>query len=76
MQENPHGLQRQTLAPASHRILRMKDVTAITGISKSSIYRHIQSGHFPQSIRLSQHAVGWRSDQIEAWMNSLPRNTQ
>ncbi|MFC0252692.1 helix-turn-helix transcriptional regulator [Massilia consociata] len=49
-------------------ILRLKQVGIETGLSRSSIYRGIQAGTFPNSIPLGPRAVGWRRGDIDAWL--------
>ena len=55
----------------SFKILRIKEVIALTGLSRSSIYLKIAQGTFPVSIRLSKRAVGWRETDLHAWIDSL-----
>jgi prophage regulatory protein len=49
-------------------ILRLKQVGAECGISRSSIYRGIQAGTFPSPIALGARSVGWRRRDIDAWL--------
>lgn len=49
-------------------ILRLKQVQTETGISRSSIYRGIQAGTFPNLVPLGARAVGWRRGDIDAWL--------
>jgi len=55
----------------SIQIHRLQQVMAITGLSRASIYARMQKGTFPSSIKLSEKSVGWRSDDIESWIESL-----
>lgn len=55
------------------RILRRPDVEAVTGLRRSRIDELERAGHFPQRVRLSDRAVGWRSDEVQAWLESRPR---
>lgn len=55
------------------RILRQSQVLGLTGLSRSTIWRRVQSGDFPKPVRLSSAAVGWRESELAAWMDSLPR---
>lgn len=50
------------------RIVRMKEVMAKTGLGRSSIYKLQAAGQFPQSIAISDRAVGWNSCEIESWV--------
>ena len=51
-------------------ILRIKDVTRITGLSRSTIYLLIDRGQFPKQVRLGARAVGWREADVLAWLES------
>ena len=42
------------------RIVRIRAVLDRTGLSRSTVYRKIQEGTFPQSVKLGEHASGWR----------------
>ena len=50
-------------------ILRLPEVVAKTGLSRSTIYAQIAKGEFPQGIRLGDKARGWLSDELNAWIN-------
>ncbi|MGF1720455.1 AlpA family transcriptional regulator [Vibrio kyushuensis] len=50
------------------RILRLKEVMLITGLSKSSIYRYADGKAFPKSIPLGGRSVGWSESEISGWM--------
>ncbi|WP_432722275.1 AlpA family transcriptional regulator [Jeongeupia wiesaeckerbachi] len=75
MQQHTLTPEPQVSAPASSRILRLKQVIAITGLARSSIYRAEGAGRFPHRVKLGPNSVGWRSDEIEAWLAALPRRT-
>ena len=49
-------------------ILRLPQVQARTGLSRSTIYAKIAAQKFPEPINLGARAVGWLSDEIEAWL--------
>ena len=55
------------------QILRLPEVAQITGLSKPTIHRRYRAGTFPRPVRLGPQAIGWRLDEIEAWIESLPR---
>lgn len=59
------------------KLLRRKQVQAITGVPPSSMYAMIARRQFPAPYRLGgARAVAWRSDEIEAWINSRPSVTE
>ncbi len=47
--------------------LRLKQVKAITGMSRSWIYEAIRRGEFPASISLGARAVAWDSVAVANW---------
>jgi prophage regulatory protein len=49
-------------------ILRARQVRERTGLSRSTLYAKIKAGEFPPSISLGERAVGWCSDEIDAWI--------
>ena len=53
------------------RILRVADVVKKTGLSRATIYRRMREGCFPPKRTISKVAVGWREDEIDAWILSL-----
>jgi prophage regulatory protein len=55
------------------RILRRPDVEAMTGLRRTRLDELEREGKFPQRVRISERATGWRSDEVEAWVASLPR---
>lgn len=56
----------------TNKILRQKDVQIITGLSRSTIYRHINAGTFPAPVKLTERLIGWHSSTISEWMDSRP----
>lgn len=51
-------------------LLRQKEVSKLTGLSRTTIYTLIQRGDFPNSIKLSTRSVAWRRGDIWEWINS------
>ena len=59
------------------KILRIKEVSSLTGLSPSSIYKQIRHDHFPKSIKLTARATGWDSREVDKWIESkIDNNTQ
>lgn len=52
------------------RILRMAEVTRLTGYGRASIYNFMKEGTFPQSKKLGLRAVGWNSLEVQAWIDA------
>ena len=54
----------------THRILRLQEVLTITGLSRSSVYRMVDARTFPGAVQIGPRAVGWREEDIQAWLES------
>ena len=53
----------------SHKILRLDNVKSKTGLSRSTIYRLMDEGHFPHQINLGFRAVGWLESEVDKWLD-------
>ena len=53
----------------TERIIRLKEVMARTGLSRSTIYLHIKEQLFPKPINLGVRSVGWLESEIDAWID-------
>ena len=51
-----------------NRMLRMHDVLAATGLSRSTIYLKMDKGEFPRGVKLGERAVAWPQADIERWI--------
>ena len=54
--------------PEPERILRMRTVLERTGLSRSTLYRKMRDGTFPNQVRISEHCCGWRESAINRWI--------
>ena len=64
----------QNEAATGIRILREADVIAMTGLSRTTIWRWGNDGSFPPPIRLGppgSRAKGWRLGDIQDWYHNL-----
>ena len=52
-----------------HKLLRLPEVKATTGLSKSSIYARISEGAFPKQIPLGPRLVVWVESDIQNWIS-------
>ena len=55
----------------SDSLINIREVCAIIGLSRSSIYKRIPEGGFPAPLRVGLRSVRWRLSDIEAWRDSL-----
>jgi len=51
-----------------HRMMRLPEVLAITGLSRSTIYFRIAEGTFPKQVSLGGRAVAWLENEIQDWL--------
>ena len=49
-------------------ILRLPEVKARTGRSRSSIYADIKAGRFVPPIIIGRRSVGWLAHEIDQWI--------
>lgn len=61
---------RKVDLPLSDRALNVREVTEKTGMSKSTIYRWIRQGEFPNGKRFGKCSVRWLESVIDAWIQS------
>jgi prophage regulatory protein len=52
----------------THTILRLPNVKASTGLSRSTIYLRIAQGTFPPPVKLGGRAVGWVQNEVQQWL--------
>ena len=55
-------------------LLTRREVESRFGISKTTVYRLIQAGQFPEPIRIGERAVRWREVEIAEWLKGRPRS--
>ena len=52
------------------RLIRLPNVMARTGLSKTTIWRHSRSGEFLKSVKLTSGTVGWVEEEINDWIDA------
>ena len=50
------------------RLVRIKELKQLIGLSNATIYRLIRNGTFSKQIHLSDKCVAWRLSAVEAWI--------
>lgn len=48
-------------------LVRLPEVKAHTGLSRSELYRRIAQGTFPAPVKIGARASAWSSAEIERW---------
>jgi predicted DNA-binding transcriptional regulator AlpA len=52
---------------------RIKHVVEVTGLSRKTIQREIAADRFPRPVHPTAMTTAWRSDELQAWLDALPR---
>ena len=70
----------KTIMKPKHRFIRLNEVLSRTGYGRTSIYRKIEDGSFPKSVKLGgppkdpsifdSRAVAWIDDEVDQWAES------
>ena len=57
------------------RLLTRTEVETRCGIARTTVYRLMRAGQFPEPIRVGPRAVRWPESEVEAWLAGRPRAT-
>lgn len=50
--------------------LLLRDVLAYTGLSRSFLYACMDAGTFPRQYKLGRRKVGWKTSEVDEWVES------
>ncbi|MGF1789796.1 AlpA family transcriptional regulator [Photobacterium profundum] len=50
------------------KLITLKEVIALTGLSRSTIYKYISTREFPQQIPIGERSVRWEDGEIQSWI--------
>ncbi len=53
-----------------NKLLKLKDVLAITGLSRSYVYALAQQNLFPKPIKLTERSSAWVESEVQEWIES------
>ena len=48
--------------------IRLEQVKARTGLSRSTLYAYIREGRFPAPVAISERCVAWVEGEIDGWI--------
>ena len=70
----------QTTTKQKHRFIRLNEVMSRTGYGRTSIYRKMEDGSFPKSLKLGgppkapnefdSRAIAWIEEEVDQWIES------
>jgi prophage regulatory protein len=52
------------------RLIRLREVLAVCGMSRATLYREMKAKQFPAQVKLSARSVGWLENEVMAWVDS------
>jgi predicted DNA-binding transcriptional regulator AlpA len=52
------------------RLLAFTEVRELTGLSRATVWRLERAGRFPRRRQITRGRVGWRADEIDAWVDT------
>lgn len=50
------------------RLIRLKEVMDLTGLSRASVYKFMAKNTFPKSVSLGDRAVAWVEQEVADWV--------
>ena len=62
------------MAIEGDKLIRLKDVLRLVGLSRSTLYRKMGNGTFPESVQLGERVVAWWEGEVREWMASRPKS--
>ena len=57
-------------------LLRLPQVTAMTGLPRSTIYLRVKEKTFPLPINLGPRSVAWVKEEVEGWVRDRIRQSR
>ena len=51
------------------RLLRLRDVLAVVGMSRAHVYNLIKHGLFPRPIALGSNCARWVQSEVQGWVS-------
>lgn len=58
--------------PPLERLLTVQQVQLATSFSRTTIYRMVANGTFPEPMKIGKSRIAWRSSMIARWQAERP----
>jgi prophage regulatory protein len=52
------------------RLLRLREVRSMTGLSQSALYALMKDGQFPRPVKLTERSVAWPESLVAEWITA------
>lgn len=50
------------------KLIRLPEVLALTGLSRSRLYEKVREGTFEAPVRIDRRSVAWSFIRVQAWI--------
>ena len=57
------------------RFIRARDVISMIGVSRTTLWRMVRAGLFPQPVRITKRNTSYIFDDVEGWMRDRAGRT-
>lgn len=54
-------------------ILRVPEVCRLLTCSRTTLWRMVKSGDFPEPLRIGKRGIAWQRKAVEQWMDSAAK---
>ena len=54
----------------TNRLLRLRTVMDMTGLSRASIYGYMAAGSFPNSVKIGARSIAWSEQSVREWVDA------
>jgi len=52
------------------RLIKLKEVTALTSLARATVYKYIAAGTFPKQVSLGANCVAWIEEEVLEWIEA------
>ncbi|MFW2178510.1 MULTISPECIES: helix-turn-helix transcriptional regulator [unclassified Moraxella] len=67
--------QNQPITLPPQGVSRAKQILQLVPIGKTTLYKLVKQGKFPQPIKLGENTTVWRNAEVLAWLDNLDSQT-
>lgn len=53
---------------ANKNLIRLPQVIRMTGLGRSTIYREVAAGRFPEYVKIGARASAWIESEVQGWI--------
>ena len=53
-----------------NKLIKLKRVLVVTGLSRSYVYALAQQGLFPKPVKLTERSSAWVESEVQGWIDT------